>query len=156
MSWSQQGSSKMWHQVQKVALAFCQRGIKRERSPTTRHNRCWSPGSGVFQIYRHCLRFSQKKQKNKTKLWFEFWQIWTKKTPREQSDERLDENCSFVSMKRTRQGIEIRAETNTAPDCTLPLQLYLPALGWYNGLQPASVEQLLHFTTQQPHVMWRR
>lgn len=56
-------------------------------------------------------------------------------------------NCSSVSMKRARQGIEIRAETNTVPDCTLPLQLQLPTLGWYNGPEPASIEQPLHFTS---------
>lgn len=109
----------MWHQVQKVALAFCQKGIKHDRTQATCHNRCWSLGSAVFQNYWRCLRFIQKILNSG--LYSDRSEL--KETPHEQSDERLDENCSFVSMKRTRQGIEIRAETNTEPDCTLPLQL---------------------------------
>lgn len=62
-------------------------------------------------------------------------------------------NRSSVPMQRTRQGIEIRAETNTVPDCTLPLQLQLLTLGWYNGPELASVEQPLYLSTRQPHVM---
>lgn len=62
-------------------------------------------------------------------------------------------DCSAVSVKSAGQSTEIRAETNTAPNCALPLQLSLPAPGWRNGWEPASVEQPLHFTARQPRVM---
>lgn len=54
----------MWHQMQKVALAFCQRGIKAREILAIID--VGARGQPCFQIYRHCLGFYPKN----TKLWF--------------------------------------------------------------------------------------
>lgn len=75
--------------------------------------------------------------------------------PCQESDERpVGKVQLVVGAEGPRPRAQIRAETNTVPDCVLPLQLQLPSLrGDIMAPELASVEQPLHFASLQPGVM---